>query len=100
MVGVQGDPLVQHLPADAQLWVTALEELQGHRCHPCAASKGLGQPRSAAPLVPNLLPLICGALIEEPPHAHPHVLPPLQPENPSPVELWGWRCGSCAPGWL
>lgn len=33
MVGVQGDPLVQHLPADAQLRVTALEELQGDRCH-------------------------------------------------------------------
>lgn len=94
MVGVQGDPLVQHLPADAQLRVAALEELEGDRCQACAASKGPCQPRSTAPLVPSLLPFSFGAHTEVPPHIHPHVLPPLHAAGESQscgdlgLEIW------------
>lgn len=62
MVGVQGDPLVQHLPADAQLRVAALEELEGdQRHHVHAAGVGTCQPCSTAPPVPSLLPFLSGA---------------------------------------
>lgn len=78
VVGVQGDPLVQHLPADAQLRVAALKELKGdQRHHVRTAGEGPCQPCSTAPLVPSLLPFLFGAPVAVPPHVHPHVLPPL-----------------------
>lgn len=88
MVGMQGDPLVQHLPADAQLWVTALQELQGDRCHMCVLL-ARGQPRCTAPLVPNIPPFLFGTHIEVPPHLHPCVLPPLHAARES-----QWSSGS------
>lgn len=38
VIGVQWDPPVQHLPADAQLWVAALEELEGDH-YVCAVAR-------------------------------------------------------------
>lgn len=57
VVGVQGHPPVQHLPADAQLWVAALEELEGEqRHHVRAGGKEQRQLCSAAtrPQTPTL----------------------------------------------
>lgn len=78
MIGMQGDPPVQHLPADAQLRIAALEELEGdQRHHVRAAGEGLCQLCSTAPPVPSLLPFLFGAPGAVAPHVHPHVLPPL-----------------------
>lgn len=78
MIGVQGDPLVQHLPADAQLRVAALKELEGdQRHHVHTVGKGPCQPCSTVLLVPSLLPFLFGAPVAVPPCVHPHVLLPL-----------------------
>lgn len=88
VVGVQRDPPVQHLPADAQLRVAALEELEGEQ--DTMRMLWQGQLHSAAP-----------------PASHPEVLGPLLWCHPigstsvhSPAhswkslflmrEIWGW----------
>lgn len=76
VVGMQWDPPVQHLPADAQLRVAALEELEGNQDTMCVLWQG--QLHSAAP-----------------PASHPEVLGPLlwchpmgRVCSPSPAHSW------------
>lgn len=96
MICMQGDPLVQHLPADAQLRITALKELEGdQRNHVCATSEEPCQTCSTAPPVPS--PFFLGPPLQ----CHPIFIPMcflhcMHLENPSPDEgeMWVWRCGS------
>lgn len=96
VVGMQRDPLVQHLPADTQLQIAALKKLKGDQGTSCMHCR-----RGSMP-----------AMFHSPSHSqtpallqcHPMFIPMfflhcLQLEKPTPdeSEIWVWRSGFIAP---
>lgn len=89
MVGVHRDPLVQCLPADAQLRVTALEELEGdQRRQGICCWRGAMLDSTSCPRPPALF-----FLSEPPPRCHPMFIPTSFFHCMHEGEIWLWRSG-------